>query len=117
MGKLPNGHRAIIDYAKIERYLLDPTHRTGRHKARVFASALGLSAVNSHLLEDALRQAAENEDVVRQDDVPHGVQYVIDHVMSVNRRSATIRSTWIILGSEDTPRLVTAYVASPEAKR
>ena len=41
-GLLPNGDRAVVDIAKLTDYCLNPQHEDGKHKARVFASALGL---------------------------------------------------------------------------
>ena len=40
--KIPNGDRAELD-RKIEEYVLDPWHREGRHKARVFEAVLGIT--------------------------------------------------------------------------
>ena len=40
--KLPNAEQAIVDIAKLRDYSLDATHEEGKHKARVFAAALGL---------------------------------------------------------------------------
>jgi len=42
MSRLPHSERAVLDVNKIEDYCLDPMHLHGRHKARVFRSALGL---------------------------------------------------------------------------
>ena len=56
--KLPNGDRAIVDLNKLTRYCLDTTHPRGRHKARVFRAALGLSLADAGLLRDALLNAA-----------------------------------------------------------
>ncbi len=42
--KLPNSDRAVVDIAKLRDYCLNPAHPRGRHKARVFAAALGLTA-------------------------------------------------------------------------
>jgi hypothetical protein len=39
--KLPNAGQAIVDIAKLRDYSLSPTHEEGKHKARVFAAALG----------------------------------------------------------------------------
>jgi hypothetical protein len=55
--KLPNGERADLGN-KLEDYTLNPVHRDGRHKARVFASVLGMSLSNSEVLKAALLQAA-----------------------------------------------------------
>ena len=40
---LPNPDRAVVDLAKLRDYCLNPQHEEGKHKARVFASALGLT--------------------------------------------------------------------------
>jgi hypothetical protein len=40
--RLPGAERATIPTDKLVRYALDPEHPRGRHKARVFASALGI---------------------------------------------------------------------------
>ena len=52
--RLPNAARAAIDIEKLRDYALNPEHPRGRHKARVFAAALGLTAVDSEELRDAL---------------------------------------------------------------
>lgn len=46
---LPNGHRAELG-TKLEDYVLNPAHGEGRHKARVFESALGITLTNADLL-------------------------------------------------------------------
>jgi filamentous hemagglutinin len=38
---LKNAHRAVVGARKIVDYALNPNHPVGRHKARVFAAALG----------------------------------------------------------------------------
>jgi hypothetical protein len=59
--KLPNGNKAELG-EKLEKYLLDPHHRYGQHKARVFASVLGITLANREMLKTALqRGAAEAE--------------------------------------------------------
>ena len=41
--KLLNGDRAIVELVKLRDYSLSETHPRGRHKARVFRAALGLT--------------------------------------------------------------------------
>ena len=55
--KLPNGHRAELG-SKIEDYSLNPLHREGQYKARVFASALGITLANAEVLRRAVLAAA-----------------------------------------------------------
>ncbi len=51
---LPNPERAFVDLAKLQDYCLNPEHQRGRHKARVFAAALGLTADQAEQLREAL---------------------------------------------------------------
>jgi hypothetical protein len=45
--KLPNGDRAEIQMEKLTGYCLNPDHSSGKHKAKVFAAALGITAENA----------------------------------------------------------------------
>ena len=44
MAKLQNPENALVEIRKLRNYCLGPDHPRGRHKARMFASALGLIA-------------------------------------------------------------------------
>jgi hypothetical protein len=56
--KLPNGEQAEISMDKLINCCLNPNHSTGKNKARVFQSALGITAENADLLYALVRQAA-----------------------------------------------------------
>lgn len=100
----------MVDVSKLREYCLNPSHPRGRHKARVFASALGLHAGDAHELRDALLSAAlVNEAVVSGHD-EYGVRYVLDFYMSGAGGSASVRSSWIVRTGEDFPRLTSCYV-------
>ena len=45
--KLPNSGQATVDIAKLRHYSLDATHEEGKHKARVFAAALGITEADA----------------------------------------------------------------------
>ncbi len=49
--KLPNGENAEILMQKLISYCLNPEHSSGKHKARVFASVLGITAENAEILK------------------------------------------------------------------
>ena len=51
--KLPNGHHADLG-TKLEDYSLNPLHRQGQPKARVFESALGITLANKEILSQVL---------------------------------------------------------------
>jgi hypothetical protein len=55
--KIPNAEQAYIDDSKLRDYSLNPEHPRGRHKARVFAAALGLTQSDVDLLRAALLRA------------------------------------------------------------
>lgn len=52
--KLPNGKQTVIPMSKLIGYCLNPEHSSGKHKARVFASALGITSENADELRELL---------------------------------------------------------------
>ncbi|MGI8857477.1 MAG: DUF6883 domain-containing protein [Thermomicrobiales bacterium] len=108
--KVPNGARAFVDREKLRDYCLSRDHPRGRHKARVFASALGLTADDVEQLRDALLVAAVSDDAVATLRDEFGQRYVVDFGMATTFRRANVRSTWIIRVGEDFPRLVSCFV-------
>ena len=112
MSKLPRGASAIVDLFKLREYCLSPSHPRGRHKARVFASTLGLEAADAAELREALLRAARECDAEPGDEDQYGRRYVVDSVMERRTVTATIRSVWILPPDEGPPRLVTCYVHS-----
>src|SRR5271170_3903857 len=105
--KLPSGGCSIVEIAKIQDYCLSPNHPRGRHKARVFLSALGMTAANSEELRAALLEAALEGNAELGASDRYGVRYIIDFELRRNQRTATIRSSWIVRSGEITPRFVT----------
>ena len=63
--KLPNGDRAEISTEKLRLYCLNPNHSSGKHKARVFQSALGITTENVDRLKALVEQAAISGEVVQ----------------------------------------------------
>lgn len=108
--KLPSGGSALIDIAKLRDYCLNPNHPRGRHKARVFRAALGITALEAGELVDALATAARHGDAVIGASDTFGVRYIIDFGLKREGRSALVRSCWIILKGESRARFVTCYV-------
>jgi hypothetical protein len=76
--KLPFGERADLG-TNFEDYTLNTEHRDGKHKARVFESALGITQDNADLLRDALNDAAVTADnVLAKGDNGFGEVYILD---------------------------------------
>jgi len=107
---VPNADRAFVDRDKLRDYCLSREHQRGRHKARVFESALGLSADDVEQLRDALLVVVQSHDAVATLSDQFGQRYVVDFVMATTFRRANVRSTWIIRTDEDFPRLVSCFV-------
>ncbi len=108
--KLPNGDRADLG-TKIQEYSLNPLHREGQHKARVFASVLGITLDNAELLRSAVLQAAAtSEDAESRGDNGYGEVFVLRFPLLTETGSATVLTAWIVRHSEDFPRLTTCYI-------
>jgi hypothetical protein len=108
--KLPNGDRAVVDLAKLRDYCLNEQHLRGRHKARVFSSALGITSDDAEILRQTLLDAAAEKSATLGEQDDYGQRYVLDFRMTGPTGSATVRSRRIILTGEKVPRLVTCYV-------
>ncbi|MBK8464464.1 MAG: hypothetical protein IPL32_01410 [Chloracidobacterium sp.] len=109
--RLPKGENAIVDIRKLTEYCLNPDNPRGRHKARVFASALGITVSNADELREKLLDIARiTEAAVSAENDVYGERFVVDFEWTTVAGTAPIRSTWIILANEDTPRLTSCYV-------
>lgn len=108
--KLPNAERAIVNIAKLREYSLNPAHDVGKHKARVFQSALGLTASHAEWLREQLLSAARTGEAVSGTPSPFGVTYVIDAKITHAGQSALVRTAWIVEYGTDFPRLTSCYV-------
>jgi hypothetical protein len=110
---LPRAREAVIPTDKLVGYALDPAHPRGRHKARVFAAALGISQSDWRYLHDQLLQAIVNAEVRGTRITPHGVLYdvvvLLDGLNGATQRVATI---WLVVGDRP-PRLVSTWVDIP----
>ncbi len=108
--KVPNAEGAFIDSVKVNDYCLNPAHPRGKHKARVFESALGLTRANAEVLREALLVAIREEDAELGEKDEFGQRYTVDFKITTDAGAALVRSGWIILDDEDFPRLTTCYV-------
>lgn len=100
----------MVDLTKLIDYCLNPEHIRGKHKARVFASALDFTVSDAGLLKELLLEAATQEDAepAKQDD--YGQRFIIDFEVQQGDKTAIVRSAWIIHPEESFPCLTTCYV-------
>jgi hypothetical protein len=108
--KLPNGDRAVVDIEKLRDYCLNPTHVKGKHKARVFRAALGLTKEDAGRLREILLNVARTAEARRGESDDFGQRFLIEFSMPGPRGDVTVRSAWVIKSSEDVPRLVSCYI-------
>jgi len=104
---IPHAERAVVDIRKLRDYCLNPMHDEGQHKARLFATALGITADDAEDLRTLLLQAVNITDgqLGRRD--VYGQRYIVDFLLEWRDKQAMVRSGWIIEHDSDTPRLTT----------
>jgi len=107
--KIPNAENAFVDIRKLRDYVLNPKHRIGRHKARLFATLLNMSIKDAEALREKLLQIVKthNAEIGQKDD--HGQRYRIDFLLTFHGRQTTIRSAWNVRPDENFPRFITCY--------
>jgi hypothetical protein len=101
-----------VDISKLRDYCLSAIHPRGRHKARVFHVALGLSADETEVLRQALLNAVRDQSgelrATLSDE--YGQRHELDFVMTTDVGSARIRSMWIVRAGERVLRFISCYV-------
>ena len=108
--KLPGGEDAIVDPEKLTDYCLNPEHPRGKHKARVFATALGFTAENADDLRAALLTVAATAEAQPAASDRFGDRYVLEFEIKGPRGAGVVRSTWIVRSGESSPRLTSCFV-------
>jgi hypothetical protein len=107
--RIPNAEHAIIDLRKLRDYCLNPHYPEGKHKARLFAAALGMTDADAEPLRDALLQAISVHEATLGRRDGYGQRYQVDFVFAWQGRQTVLRSGWIIEHGSDIPRLTTCY--------
>jgi hypothetical protein len=108
--KLPNGDRAIVDIRKLVGCSLDTRHERGGDKAKMFASALGMTVDDADELRQLLLLAAATGEAEATEMTRHGQLFVLDFDVARGPWAARVRSGWIVRFGEDVPRLTTCFV-------
>jgi hypothetical protein len=106
---IPNAEQAVVDIRKLRDYCLNPEHKDGKHKARLFSSILGMTAEDAEELRQILLEVVWQVDarLGRQDEF--GQRYTLDFPFSWQDRKAMLRSGWMIEWGSEIPRLTTCY--------
>lgn len=106
---IPNARNAVVDIRKLRDYCLNPEHSTGKHKARLFRSTLGMTADNASELRSILLKVVQTEPAKLGRRDAFGQRYTLDFTLEWQNKSAVIRSGWIIEVDSQIPRLTSCY--------
>ena len=106
---IPNAENAVVELRKLKDYCLNTEHRTGKHKARLFLSMLGMSAKDASRLQEILLAAVKSHEAKLGLCDAFKQRYTIDFVLKWKNESAVIRSSWIIEVNSQIPRLTSCY--------
>jgi hypothetical protein len=99
----------VVDIAKLRDYCLSESHPRGRHKARVFRTALGLTAADAEVVRESLLSAVRDRSDKLQatESDAFGQRHEIDFEMTTAVGTATVRSAWIVPSGQRVLRLIT----------
>lgn len=112
--RLPNANAAIVAVEKLRDYALDPDHPRGRHKARVFSSALGIEQSDWSYLRAQILDRLQDAAVTSVRETAHGFLYEVPvEVEGLNGASVEVLTAWLRPGRDAPPQLVSAYVNRP----
>jgi hypothetical protein len=111
---LPRAELAVVPEDKLRGYSLNADHPTGRYKARVFASVLGIGTGDWTFLRDQiLDRVADCPVTAIRAKPPYGVEYEVQiRIDGLNGVTHAIITGWLV-PDDDRPRLITAYVDLP----
>lgn len=110
MASLPAHSSATIDIEKLSGYCLSASHPRGRHKARVFAEALGIVRADAQWLRQAILDGLAGTDAVLQERNNYGQRWRVDVLLTRQNRGAVVRTIWIVEGNDGAPRFITCWV-------
>src|SRR5215207_9482065 len=102
--KLPNPERAVVEIEKLREYSLNLEHDRGKHKARVFRSALGFTQADAERLRQMVLMAALTEEATPTQLLPYGQLYTLDFSVEGLSGMVIIRTGWIVAVGTDYPR-------------
>jgi hypothetical protein len=108
---LPAYEKAEILRVKIEGYVLNPTNDEGKHKARVFKSALGFDQSTWELLKQRILDELPYHEAKLERTSRWGDSYVVDlPVEGPNGNTAEVHTVWLFRPGAGFPSLTTVYV-------
>jgi len=99
-----------IDIRKLRDYCLNPNHPVGKHKARVFASQLGVGKAEDRQLKEKMIQEMKSAEIEPGIEDQFGKRFSADLTIHIKEQSALVKTIWILRTGHNTPELVTCYI-------
>lgn len=84
-------------------------HDEGKHKARLFESALGITADDAEQLRKIILQIVKTHEAELSRCDEYGQRYTVDFMLEWQGKQAKIRSGWIIEHNSNIPRMTSCY--------
>jgi hypothetical protein len=110
MTGLPEFDELILDVAKLAAYSLSGDHPHGRHKARVFKSALGIDHTDAAWLRQALIDALPNAEARPAGSNEFGPRWRADVEVARHDKRAVVCPIWIMDTGSRKLRLITCWI-------
>ena len=115
---LPNYENAVIPRGKLEDYALNPAHKDGQHKARLFKSILGFERGDWRKLEKAIVNGLPYAEAVLSREDKWGKFYLVSLMLvGVNGNTAIVQTVWKVAVGTDYPTFVTPRAIKEVRKR
>jgi hypothetical protein len=105
---LPNYQKAVILRGKLKDYALNPVHKEGKHKARLFKSILGFEKADWQKLEKVILDELPYYEAVLTREDKWGKYYSVSLLIAGSTgKKAIVQTIWIIETGKDYPRFIT----------
>ncbi|HWQ98917.1 MAG TPA: minor capsid protein [Clostridia bacterium] len=111
---LVNRGDAVGINEKLTTYSLSMDHPRGKHKARVFDSALGYTGFNVDVLENEITAGLAKYKAAATGNNGFGNTFDVTMLITGPKGKQPINTGWIFRDGEVFPRMVTAYVDKPQ---
>ncbi|HEY0324219.1 MAG TPA: hypothetical protein VGC66_24950 [Pyrinomonadaceae bacterium] len=105
---LPNYRKAVIPRSKLEDYALNPAHKEGQHKARLFKSIFGFEKSDWQKLEKIILDELPYHEALLSGEGKYGKKYLVSlTITGLNGKIGVVETVWIIRPETDFPSFVT----------
>jgi hypothetical protein len=119
MNLLPYFQKAVIPITKLEDYVLDSQHPTGKDKARVFKAFLGIERRHAYAFAEIIRDGLKKAPAQLHQSTGHGDLWTSWHEVSgLNAQSVIVTVAWIFKkDGEQIPSLVSCYIETEKQEK